>query len=234
MSKHDDKRELVEHLLDSSYTVPEMAQVTGIPAGSFGYLLKKWGLLDRQVRRTTWFSNDGKRNVAEAQRKRHVEHPMTGDSHWSYGLLKLHGEFVPEEEARAVLGEMLEQDLTTEVMAAECQVDRKTITNWLTRFGLHKGIRSGKRCSWYKGGWIKERGPDWLTVRKRVLERDGYKCTKCGMTQEEARQGGHCLNVHHKVPWRETHDNSDENLETLCQSCHMITEWESGCWSDTA
>lgn len=57
--------------------------------------------------------------------------------------------------------------------------------------------------------------PRWLKKRKRILKRDGYKCTACG--------SGEQLRVHHTyyieqstAPW----DYPDDSLLTLCNDCH--------------
>ena len=49
-----------------------------------------------------------------------------------------------------------------------------------------------------------------------ALERDGYKCTRCGATEN--------LAMHHKDGSGQTdHPNNDlDNLETLCSSCHTL------------
>ena len=50
--------------------------------------------------------------------------------------------------------------------------------------------------------------------RKKVLQRDDYKCVLCGSTSR--------LHVHHKIGWQPHQINPHEldNLETLCASCH--------------
>jgi len=50
-------------------------------------------------------------------------------------------------------------------------------------------------------------------LMKRVLERDGWRCQKCGSLEN--------LQVHHKI--RRTHQGNDAlaNLVTLCAYCHM-------------
>lgn len=59
--------------------------------------------------------------------------------------------------------------------------------------------------------------PKWETVRARIILRDGGKCSICNSAYR--------LHVHHIVPWRISHDNSDGNLITLCPSCHIKVEW---------
>ncbi len=50
--------------------------------------------------------------------------------------------------------------------------------------------------------------------KKHVLERDGYKCTKCGKTKS--------LIIHHidESGMTGKPNNDIDNLETLCRSCH--------------
>jgi 5-methylcytosine-specific restriction endonuclease McrA len=55
----------------------------------------------------------------------------------------------------------------------------------------------------------------WRRIGRLVKERDDYTCQECGKSG-----GARELVVHHIVPWAITHDNSPENLTTLCQICH--------------
>ena len=48
---------------------------------------------------------------------------------------------------------------------------------------------------------------------KKVLERDGWRCRKCGAIEN--------LQVHHKVHRSQQGDDSLANLITLCAYCHM-------------
>ena len=50
-------------------------------------------------------------------------------------------------------------------------------------------------------------------LMKRVLERDGWRCQKCGSLEN--------LQVHHKI--RRSHQGGDAlaNLVTLCAYCHV-------------
>ena len=50
----------------------------------------------------------------------------------------------------------------------------------------------------------------WKEIRKRILARDGRRCTLCGASEE--------LHIHH-VNLNKTDDNPD-NLLTLCEICH--------------
>ena len=55
-------------------------------------------------------------------------------------------------------------------------------------------------------------------LRMRVLKRDGYRCVACGR-----RPGDHVdleLHVHHVIPWRMHGPTAEENLVTLCGTCH--------------
>jgi len=48
---------------------------------------------------------------------------------------------------------------------------------------------------------------------KRVLERDGWRCQKCGSLEN--------LQVHHKIKRSQRGNGSLENLVTLCAYCHL-------------
>ena len=48
--------------------------------------------------------------------------------------------------------------------------------------------------------------------RRRILERDGWACVKCGDESD--------LTIDHKVPTCDGGTDADDNLQVLCQSCH--------------
>jgi 5-methylcytosine-specific restriction endonuclease McrA len=50
-------------------------------------------------------------------------------------------------------------------------------------------------------------------LMKKVLERDGWRCRKCGSLKD--------LQVHHKVRRSQQGNDSLNNLVTLCAYCHM-------------
>lgn len=59
--------------------------------------------------------------------------------------------------------------------------------------------------------------------RKLALERDGFKCVHCGMTDEQHREKwGRPITVDH-IDVNEK-NNALENLQTLCLSCHGIKD----------
>jgi 5-methylcytosine-specific restriction endonuclease McrA len=50
-------------------------------------------------------------------------------------------------------------------------------------------------------------------LMKRVLERDGWRCQKCGTLEN--------LQIHHKIRRSQQGADSLDNLVTLCAYCHM-------------
>jgi HNH endonuclease len=55
-------------------------------------------------------------------------------------------------------------------------------------------------------------------LRMRVLERDGYRCVVCGRRPKDHLDLE--LHVHHVVPRRLGGPTAEENLVTLCGTCH--------------
>ena len=51
-------------------------------------------------------------------------------------------------------------------------------------------------------------------LRQQVLRRDGWRCQSCGAMSN--------LEVHHKEFRSQSGDDSEENLITLCRSCHTL------------
>jgi hypothetical protein len=75
-------------------------------------------------------------------------------------------------------------------------------------------LRREQHPNW-RGGAV-DYGPDWPQIARAMRARDQV-CQSCGKTRAE---NGRALDVHHKVPWRVSRDNSPENLTTLCKVCH--------------
>ena len=58
-------------------------------------------------------------------------------------------------------------------------------------------------------------------LMKRVLERDGWRCQKCGSLEN--------LQVHHKMKRSQQGDDALANLVTLCAYCHMAEQGHLFC-----
>ena len=58
----------------------------------------------------------------------------------------------------------------------------------------------------------------WLQLRRRVLGRDGYKCTICGVSVKEKGSS----QIDHVIPRKQRPDLAlnISNLRTLCRVCH--------------
>jgi hypothetical protein len=57
--------------------------------------------------------------------------------------------------------------------------------------------------------------------RTRILERDGYRCRRCGWSVgDPPAHGKRFVEVHHGIAVAHGGGSEDENLETLCNVCH--------------
>ena len=63
----------------------------------------------------------------------------------------------------------------------------------------------------------KRYGDDWDNIRYLIYLRDKFTCQDCGIK-------GIRLDIHHKVPFLISFNNSLNNLITLCRGCHMREE----------
>jgi 5-methylcytosine-specific restriction endonuclease McrA len=61
--------------------------------------------------------------------------------------------------------------------------------------------------------WIKLGKQIYRRLMKRVLERDGWRCQKCGSLEN--------LQVHHKIKRSQQGNDALGNLVSLCAQCHM-------------
>jgi predicted restriction endonuclease len=64
----------------------------------------------------------------------------------------------------------------------------------------------------------KEYPPDWDSRRKRVYERDNYKCQNCGRSGENNQDIN--LHAHHIVPKSKGGTHKKSNLISICEACH--------------
>ncbi|MGO9843605.1 MAG: HNH endonuclease [Candidatus Acidiferrales bacterium] len=54
---------------------------------------------------------------------------------------------------------------------------------------------------------------EYASLRRRVLERDRWRCQNCGSSKD--------LHVHHLTRRSKLGDDALENLITLCATCHQ-------------
>jgi 5-methylcytosine-specific restriction endonuclease McrA len=59
-------------------------------------------------------------------------------------------------------------------------------------------------------------------LRQRVLRRDGWRCQYCGAMSN--------LEVHHKQFRSHFGHDSEENLITLCFTCHALIHGKKSIW----
>lgn len=59
-----------------------------------------------------------------------------------------------------------------------------------------------------------------VSQRERILTRDNHECSECGMKDWD--QVPSLLHIHHIEQYKDTHNNDDENLTTLCFVCHWV------------
>ena len=57
-------------------------------------------------------------------------------------------------------------------------------------------------------------------LRQQVLGRDGWRCQSCGAMSN--------LEVHHKQFRSHSGNDSEENLITLCSTCHASVHGQTG------
>lgn len=106
-------------------------------------------------------------------------------------------------------------------------VERRQTCSWECRNQWWKDTdkQAGDNNPNWRGGIDYRRGLGWRVVKPLVRERDGYRCAKCGVSEQEL---GYKLHVHHIVPYKGFEDdraaNDPDNLVSLCRSCHMSEE----------
>lgn len=88
-----------------------------------------------------------------------------------------------------------------------------------------------KHPAWQGGSHkLSDRGAGWVKLRNLIKARDKYTCQKCGMTEQQSLQAYKSgLHVNHIKPFNQFGGktvlaNKPSNLESLCPSCHTITD----------
>lgn len=124
-------------------------------------------------------------------------------------------------------GYYIQRDKFRKVCSKACTIEFFK-TDEARKKKISESERGSKHHNWQGGGKSRGyRGSDWLAIAEKVREAAGYKCERCGKPQEDC---GRKLDVNHKEPFHQ-HKNKKQankmsNLEALCKSCHMKTEWE--------
>lgn len=132
---------------------------------------------------------------------------------------------------------VIEEKSTVEI-AEEGEYSDKAVCYWLHEHGIETRphVQPGEKNQSWAGGHEEYYGPNWDEQREKALDRDGYTCRDCGITQREVNeQHDRGLSVHHRVPLssfaplESAEDyyeaNQLNNLLTLCTSCH--NKWEA-------
>jgi transposase len=67
-----------------------------------------------------------------------------------------------------------------------------------------------------------DRDDEWLKISEIVKTRDKFKCTDCGMSEEESyRIYNNGLCIHHVIPYHICRCHEVDNLISLCTGCHL-------------
>lgn len=213
----------------SAGTYPlEICKKYNFTAGSVYYYLYKNNL--KEVGSNYNVRPQTKKKWSDRMKERHSSGKTSGEHHWSSGKMVVRGEFVLEFEVLEEIKYYIDQDLTIKEMSELMQIDPKSVTNRLRKFGLQSGIRKGHRHPDWRGGHSKYRGEDWYSQRQKALTRDLYKCQDCGILRSQLENPQH-MHVHHIIPYQLSKDNSLDNLITLCVSCHNKREHLDGIHS---
>lgn len=87
-------------------------------------------------------------------------------------------------------------------------------------WACHKKYYSGEKSFFWAGGkWKNPYVKGWNEkLREKIRKRDGYKCSLCGVPQQECLDK---LTIHH-INY-DKKDNSELNLVALCRRCHGKT-----------
>ena len=88
-------------------------------------------------------------------------------------------------------------------------------------------FKEGKSNINWRGGINKDGHPFEFNkkLKLNIRKRDNYTCQECGMTEKEL---GYKLACHH-IDYNKMNNNED-NLISLCRSCHAKTGWNRKDW----
>ena len=90
----------------------------------------------------------------------------------------------------------------------------------------HNLTKTGKDHQWYiHGEGYDKYSKDFLKKRDSIRKRDNYRCQECFRHQNELQRK---LSIHH-IDFNKN-NNSNKNLISLCNSCHMQTMFNRDEW----
>lgn len=149
-----------------------------------------------------------------SERSRRQINPGSGPEDYTQiptpDLNQLHDKVAdPTETKEAQIRDLLEaaeQALPSQALAdvVDCS------TSYARRFKYDKDAETAVEKEWSKRSQAEKVS---AATRERIIERDGNTCLRCGNTEN--------LNPHHIIPVAVGGENTDENLATLCKSCHL-------------
>jgi len=91
-------------------------------------------------------------------------------------------------------------------------------------------LRGPNSPSWKGGKSLEPYTPDWIKIRKKIYERDGWTCQECnhhcyGKKYKDEKRKIQC----HHIDYNKK-NNKFDNLITLCVSCHVKTRYNRKDW----
>ena len=89
--------------------------------------------------------------------------------------------------------------------------------------------QSGEKAHNWKGGASFAPYPSQFNnaLKRKIRERDNHTCQECGYTEDKL---GYKLSIHH-IDYDKT-NNSENNLISLCRSCHSQTGYNREDWTN--
>lgn len=140
--------------------------------------------------------------------------PFYGKTHSQEIMNKLENNLYSKKRGKnyeEIYGKEKAEDIKEKIKKA---IKSHPITYWLGKSGKeHPRYIDGRSRLLAPGRY----GDDWDKIRYLVYLRDRFTCQHCGVQ-------GKRLDVHHKIPFLVSFDNSLSNLITLCRPCHMKEE----------
>ena len=173
-----------------------------------------------------------KKKISLALKGRVISMGMTGKHHSEETKQKISnsekGKIVSEETRKKLSKISLGKKYGLETIQKRIESRKNNGRPWHSEESKKKiGVANKGNIPWsYIDGRSYNKSPhrygdDWEAIRMLVYLRDKFTCQNCGKTMEE---NGRALNIHHKVPFLISFDNSLKNLITLCCSCHTREE----------